>query len=136
MAIKVFSPSDYINYTDLNEIDNLVWKIYHEKIPTLNVETLNYSYNVKSLNQVLNSSEIYNTNNGIKYFGDMYFKPTGWKDLDAYSTITNMTADMINDWYIDIELINDNYRQILNKNIWNVNYLLIWNEDSTIEWEE
>lgn len=136
MEVRTFKPTDYINYTDFNTIDNLIWSIYHEKLPLINVPTYDYGFIVKQLNEVMTSSSIYHTNDGIKLFGDMYFKPEGWIDLSIYDDVPNLTHYMINDWYINIGLMYDNYTQILNKNIWNIHYLLIWNEDSTIEWED
>ncbi len=143
MEIKKYKSTDTIEYDNLAYINDYLFQFYMTKIKEVFhwdpfIPYPEYTYTVFSLNEVLTSTKFNKINKGIQDFRDYYFTPEGWKDLKVYENINNVTVSQINDWYTDLKLIDENYRDMFNHNIWNICYLLKWNEDSTIvvEWED
>ena len=143
MEIRKYKSTDTIEYNNLSFINQYLFEFYMTKIKEVfhwstSVPYPTYNFQSFFLNKVLSYVEFNNINKAIQDFRDYYFTPEGWKDLKVYENISNVTVSQINDWYTDLKLIDDNYRDMFNHNIWNICYLLKWNEDSTIvvEWED
>lgn len=131
-----FKANDVVNTNDFIKLrtgmTQMLAKFNNYNIPRIcEWEVINYP-----VNSILYLEKINDTIDNINNFKIYYFEPEGWRDIDKYKIIKNLTYEEMNDLFFDTKLGYDNVEEILNKNIWDVNYLLNWNEDSDIEWEE
>lgn len=133
---KQFTSEEYLNYGDLDElytalqslVDYITY-IYGEALYQIITTTI-------QVNMILYADEVNLLIDNINNFKSYYFAPEGWVDLIKYKTKENIDNIEINDFYNNLKLSFENVGNITDYNIWNYNYLLNWNTNSSEEWEE
>lgn len=131
---------DYLNYNDLNEIENkissLTATIQRDYIPSLP----SYTSNNWVLNDLPFVQEIARIENGIKNIGYYFYEPTGWITTKEWITSDNLypikSFDYrdYNRWLNNLELIENTQGELLT--LWNGASQIEWNLASDEEWEE
>ena len=135
MEFRNYTINDYLEYEDLNQIEEAIADLL-DKISTLNIDAFEYNGKVWELNEFVYSTDILNIINGIQKFRDEYVNFNGLVDLRQYRNKKSIDYEEINNWINNLQIMYNNYADLINYNIWDYNYLLNWNENSTIEWEE
>ena len=160
MEFRNYTINDYLEYEDLNQIEEAIADLL-DKISTLNIDAFEYNGKVWELNEFVYSTDILNIINGIQKFRDEYVNFNGLVDLrqyrnkklileqffyshnteiifsvSQYRNKKSIDYEEINNWINNLQIMYNNYADLINYNIWDYNYLLNWNENSTIEWEE
>lgn len=131
---------DYLNYTDLNYIENKIETVtnqikqdYIPEIPTFNKKTW-------VLNELPYVQEIARIENGIKNIGYYFYEPEGWQTTKEWITSDNLypikSFDYrdYNRWLNNLELIKNAGQPLLT--LWNGTSQIEWNLASDEEWEE
>ena len=131
---------DYLNYTDLNYIENKIETItnqikqdYIPEIPTFNKK-------IWVLNELPYVQEIARIEDGIKSIGYNFYEPEGWQTTKEWITPDNLypikSFDYrdYNRWLTDLELIENAQGELLT--LWNGTSQIEWNLTSDEEWEE
>lgn len=136
----MYSETDYLNYTDLNNIENRVKQI-NEKIKIYNSSIPDFSKKVWKLNDFPYIQEIQRIETGIDNFQKYWYKPDGWINAKVWLTgdeneqVRKSFSNIdINRWINNMNLIEKTIGD--NTTIWNVQSYIYWNEQSDVDWEE
>ena len=131
---------DYLNYDDLNEIENkissLTTTIQRDYIPDLP----SYTSKNRALNHLPHIQEIDRIEKGVKNIGYYFYDPEGWQTTKEWITSDNLypikSFDYrdYNRWLNNLELIENAGEPLLT--LWNGTSQIEWNLTSDEEWEE
>lgn len=135
MISKTFNREQYLNYEDLNEIENIIYEVTEEfkqitSIPTFNKKTW-------VLNEFPWIEEIDRIEQGIENLGEYFYKPYGWIETRTWiNEFRKAIFDYndINRWINNVNLIYEHKNERFS--IWNGISYINWNETSELEWEE
>lgn len=135
MISKTFNREQYLNYEDLNEIENIIYEVTEEfkeitSIPTFNKKTW-------SLNEFPWIEEIDRIEQGIENLGEYFYKPYGWIETRTWINESRKSIfdyNDINRWINNVNLIYEHKNERFS--IWNGVSYINWNETSELEWEE
>ena len=135
MISKTFNREQYLNYEDLNEIENIIYEVTEEfkeitSIPTFNKKTW-------VLNEFPYIEEIDRIERGIENLGEYFYKPYGWIETRKWINSERKAIfdyNDINRWINNVNLIYEHKNERFS--IWNGVSYINWNETSELEWEE
>ena len=135
MISKTFNREQYLNYEDLNEIENIIYEVTEEFKEITNIPTFNKKTWV--LNEFSYIEEIDRIEQGIENLGEYFYKPYGW--IETRKWINNERKAIfdyndINRWINNVNLIYEHKNERFS--IWNGVSYINWNETSELEWEE
>lgn len=135
MISKTFNREQYLNYEDLNEIENNIYEVTEEFKQITSIPTFNKKIWV--LNEFPWIEEIDRIEQGIENLGKYFYKPYGWIETRTWINEARKAIfdyNDINRWINNINLIYEHKNDMLS--IWNGVSYINWNETSEFEWEE
>lgn len=135
MISKTFNREQYLNYEDLNEIENNIYEVTEKFKQITSIPTFNKKIWV--LNEFPWIEEIDRIEQGIENLGKYFYKPYGWIETRTWINEARKAIfdyNDINRWINNINLIYEHKNDMLS--IWNGVSYINWNETSEFEWEE
>ena len=135
MISKTFNREQYLNYEDLNEIENIIYEVTEEFKEITNIPTFNKKTWV--LNEFSYIEEIDRIEQGIENLGEYFYKPYGWIETRKWINSERKAIfdyNDINRWINNVNLIYEHKNERFS--IWNGVSYINWNETSELEWEE
>ena len=130
---------DYLNYTDLNVIENKIDEI----ITWLSTDygiTISFIPHTWVVNELPYVQEIDRIETAIEDIGLGFYKPYGWLNTTKWITSDNLYPirsfdyEDYNRWVNNLELIDNAQGEILT--LWNGISQIDWDIESEYEWEE
>lgn len=135
MIDKYYNENMYLNFYDLNPLENSIYDLTEEISDKTSIPT--YIKKEWKLNDFPWIEDIKRIEEGIENLGLYFYKPSGWIPTKKWLINGNKSAfiyDDINRWINNINLIYEHKNEKFT--IWNGIPYINWNEVSEFEWEE
>ena len=135
MMNKTFNRQQYLNYSDLNDVEIAIYNLVTELKSKTDIGDFNNKTWV--LNEFPWIEEIDRIEKAIENIGFHYFKPAGWIAMKEWLDKERKASFDYNDVNRWINNLNLMYKYLNdNLTIWNGVSYITWNEVSETEWEE
>lgn len=100
----MYTSDDILTYQELNSIE--------QRIKTLRTRIVNLGYSVTAYTpktwvkkDFLLYTYLQNIENGIKYLGKGYYRPSGWQETKTWDKGMSFNYRDVNRWITDLDLI-------------------------------